>query len=122
MKERRTGIRQTQAWGKEGGEGTSFAHSQAPSLFLRLLMCKNVQEQLSTPQIPRSQRSAAGLVLNGAARRDRDDRDLNGKQLDMNELERLFPASPSQEPQDKGITVSPAGWEHTWEMQTRLHD
>ncbi|XP_069654690.1 immunoglobulin superfamily DCC subclass member 3 [Haliaeetus albicilla] len=70
----------------------------------RLLMCKNVQEQLSTPQIPRSQRSAAGLVLNGAARRDRDDRDLNGKQLDMNELERLFPASPSQEQQDKGIT------------------
>ncbi|XP_009080908.1 PREDICTED: immunoglobulin superfamily DCC subclass member 3-like, partial [Acanthisitta chloris] len=70
----------------------------------RLLMCKNVQEQLSTPQIPRSQRSATGLVLNGAARRDRDDRDLNGKQLDMNELERLFPASPSQEQQDKGVT------------------
>ena len=82
-------------------------------------MCKNVQEQLSTPQIPRSQRSASGLVLNGAARRDRDDRDLNGKQLDMNELERLFPASPSQEQQDKGITVSPAGREHAWEMQTR---
>uniref|UniRef100_A0A803YLS3 Immunoglobulin superfamily DCC subclass member 3 n=1 Tax=Meleagris gallopavo TaxID=9103 RepID=A0A803YLS3_MELGA len=60
----------------------------------RLLMCKNVQEQLSTPQIPRSQRSAAGIILNGAARRDRDERDLNGKQLDMNELERLFPASP----------------------------
>ncbi|OXB68976.1 hypothetical protein ASZ78_003445 [Callipepla squamata] len=54
----------------------------------RLLMCKNVQEQLSTPQIPRSQRSATGIILNGAARRDRDDRDLNGKQLDMNELER----------------------------------
>uniref|UniRef100_A0A8D2MEY2 Immunoglobulin superfamily DCC subclass member 3 n=1 Tax=Zonotrichia albicollis TaxID=44394 RepID=A0A8D2MEY2_ZONAL len=80
----------------------------------RLLMCKNVQEQLSTPQIPRSQRSATGLVLNGATRRDRDDRDLNGKQLDMNELERLFPASPSQEQQEKGITVSPAAWEHTW--------
>ncbi|POI25137.1 hypothetical protein CIB84_011114, partial [Bambusicola thoracicus] len=53
----------------------------------RLLMCKNVQEQLSTPQIPRSQRSAAAIILNGAARRDRDERDLNGKQLDMNELE-----------------------------------
>ncbi|KFO97832.1 Immunoglobulin superfamily DCC subclass member 3, partial [Calypte anna] len=72
----------------------------------RLLMCKNVQEQLSTPQIPRSQRSATGLVLNGAARRDRDDRDLNGKQLDMNELERLFPASPSQEQQEKGLMSS----------------
>ncbi|EOA97069.1 Putative neuronal cell adhesion molecule, partial [Anas platyrhynchos] len=68
----------------------------------RLLMCKNVQEQLSTPQIPRSQRSAAGLVLNGAARRDRDERDLTGKQLDMNELERLFPAAPCREQQDKG--------------------
>uniref|UniRef100_A0A8B9TEU8 Immunoglobulin superfamily DCC subclass member 3 n=1 Tax=Anas platyrhynchos TaxID=8839 RepID=A0A8B9TEU8_ANAPL len=55
----------------------------------RLLMCKNVQEQLSTPQIPRSQRSAAG-------------RDLTGKQLDMNELERLFPAAPCREQQDKG--------------------
>ncbi|XP_019359520.1 PREDICTED: immunoglobulin superfamily DCC subclass member 3 [Gavialis gangeticus] len=69
----------------------------------RLLMCKNVQEQLSTPQIPRSQRNATGLVLNGAARRDRDDLDLNRKQLDMNELERLFPALPLQEQQDKGI-------------------
>lgn len=88
-------------------------------------MCKNVQEQLSTPQIPRSQRSATGLVLNGATRRDRDDRDLNGKQLDMNELERLFPASPSQEQQEKGIMVSPAGWEHAWlcihELSLSLH-
>uniref|UniRef100_A0A8D0GWY7 Immunoglobulin superfamily DCC subclass member 3 n=1 Tax=Sphenodon punctatus TaxID=8508 RepID=A0A8D0GWY7_SPHPU len=71
----------------------------------RLLMCKNVQEQLSTPQIPRSQRNATGLVLNGAARRDRDDVDTNGKQLDMNELERLFPALPSQDQEDKGITL-----------------
>ncbi|XP_042333477.1 LOW QUALITY PROTEIN: immunoglobulin superfamily DCC subclass member 3 [Sceloporus undulatus] len=62
----------------------------------RLLMCKNVQEQLSTPQIPRSQRNAAGLALNGSAQRERDDPDANGKQLDMNELERLFPAPPSQ--------------------------
>nr|XP_023964917.1 immunoglobulin superfamily DCC subclass member 3 isoform X2 [Chrysemys picta bellii] len=69
----------------------------------RLLMCKNVQEQLSTPQIPRSQRNATGLVLNGAARRNRDDLDMNGKQLEMNELERLFLALPSQDQQDKGI-------------------
>lgn len=89
--------------------------SGCASLFSRLLMCKNVQEQLSTPQIPRSQRSAAGLVLNGAARRDRDERDLTGKQLDMNELERLFPAAPCREQQDKGTTVSTAarGWGHT---------
>ncbi|XP_075753014.1 immunoglobulin superfamily DCC subclass member 3 isoform X2 [Pelodiscus sinensis] len=69
----------------------------------RLLMCKNVQEQLSTPQIPRSQRNTTGLVLNGAARRDRDDLDTSGKQVEMNELERLFPALPSQDQQDKGI-------------------
>lgn len=68
-------------------------------------MCKNVQEQLSTPQIPRSQRNATGLVLNGAARRDRDDLDMNGKPLEMNELERLFLALPSQDQQDKGIMV-----------------
>lgn len=95
------------------GEGRRESHwlcspSGIALLFFRLLMCKNVQEQLSTPQIPRSQRSAAGIILNGAARRDRDERDLNGKQLDMNELERLFPASPCPEQQDKGITVSPA--------------
>ncbi|XP_060611595.2 immunoglobulin superfamily DCC subclass member 3 isoform X1 [Anolis sagrei] len=61
----------------------------------RLLMCKNVQEQLSTPQVPRSQRNAATLALNGTAQREREDPDANGKQLDMNELERLFPAPPS---------------------------
>ncbi|XP_066492411.1 LOW QUALITY PROTEIN: immunoglobulin superfamily DCC subclass member 3 [Tiliqua scincoides] len=72
----------------------------------RLLMCKNVQEQLSTPQIPRSQRSAAGLSLNGSARRDREGADGNRKQLDMNELERLFPALPSPPDQhNKGIAL-----------------
>ncbi|XP_053220662.1 immunoglobulin superfamily DCC subclass member 3 isoform X1 [Podarcis raffonei] len=60
----------------------------------RLLVCKDVQEQLSTPQVPRSQRNAAGLTSNGSAQRDRDNPDANGKQLDLNELERLFPASP----------------------------
>ncbi|XP_060116233.1 immunoglobulin superfamily DCC subclass member 3 [Heteronotia binoei] len=74
----------------------------------RLLMCKNVQEQLSTPQIPRSQRNAAGLALNGSARRDREDPDANGKPLDMNELERLFPALPSPaERHNKGIALEP---------------
>ncbi|XP_061451620.1 immunoglobulin superfamily DCC subclass member 3 [Rhineura floridana] len=60
----------------------------------RLMMCKNVQEPLSTPQVPRSQRHAVGLTMNGSAQRDRGDPDMNGKQLDMNELERLFPESP----------------------------
>lgn len=111
--------------GEQTEDEPPLSLSGSISLFFRLLMCKNVQEQLSTPQIPRSQWSATGLVLNGATRRDRDDRDLNGKQLDMNELERLFPASPSQEQQEKGITVSPAGWEHTWlcirELSLSLH-
>nr|XP_056722099.1 immunoglobulin superfamily DCC subclass member 3 [Euleptes europaea] len=74
----------------------------------RLLMCKNVQEQLSTPQVPRSQRNAAGLASNGSARRDREDPDTNGKQLDMNELERLFPALSSlPEHHNKGIALDP---------------
>ncbi|KAJ6662863.1 hypothetical protein lerEdw1_011067, partial [Lerista edwardsae] len=73
----------------------------------RLLMCKNVQEQLSTPQIPRSQRSVAGLALNGSARhQDREDPEGNGKQLDMNELESLFPALPSPpDPHNKGTAL-----------------
>lgn len=67
----------------------------------RLLACKNVQEQLSTPQIPRSQRNATGLTLNGSARQDRNDLDTNGKQPDMNELERLFPAQLSSPPDQR---------------------
>ncbi|XP_039214801.1 immunoglobulin superfamily DCC subclass member 3 isoform X1 [Crotalus tigris] len=56
----------------------------------RLLMCKNAQEQLSTPQISRGTRNVTGQAVNGSTKRD--DPDVNGKQLDMNELERLFPA------------------------------
>uniref|UniRef100_A0A8C6VJK4 Immunoglobulin superfamily DCC subclass member 3 n=1 Tax=Naja naja TaxID=35670 RepID=A0A8C6VJK4_NAJNA len=70
----------------------------------RLLMCKNVQEQLSTPQISRGPRNVPGQALNGSTKRE--DPDVNGKQLDMNELERLFPALHSQpSPHTKGITV-----------------
>ncbi|XP_053127653.1 immunoglobulin superfamily DCC subclass member 3 isoform X2 [Hemicordylus capensis] len=77
-------------------------------LMFGLLMCKNAQEQLSTPQIPRSQRNAPGLALNGSARRERGDSDGYGKQLDMNELERLFPASPSPPDQhNKGTAPDP---------------
>ncbi|XP_077173991.1 immunoglobulin superfamily DCC subclass member 3 [Paroedura picta] len=74
----------------------------------RLLMCKNVPEQLPTPQVPRSQRNAAGLALNGSARRDREEPDANGKPLDLNELERLFPAPPSPgEHPNKGTALEP---------------
>ncbi|NXA36137.1 IGDC3 protein, partial [Eudromia elegans] len=63
----------------------------------RLLLCKDVQEQLATPQVPRSQRSTAGPARNGAARGERDERPFGGKQLDLHELERLFPATPALE-------------------------
>ncbi|XP_026565059.1 immunoglobulin superfamily DCC subclass member 3 [Pseudonaja textilis] len=70
----------------------------------RLLMCKNVQEQLSTPQISRGPRNIPGQALNGSTKRE--DPDVNGKQLDMNELERLFPALHSQpSPHTKGIAL-----------------
>ncbi|XP_048419065.1 immunoglobulin superfamily DCC subclass member 3 isoform X1 [Stegostoma tigrinum] len=59
----------------------------------RLLMCKNVEERLATPQAPsRAQRNSQGLVLNGGSRRGRQEFVANGKMADMNELERLFPA------------------------------
>ncbi|XP_044301004.1 LOW QUALITY PROTEIN: immunoglobulin superfamily DCC subclass member 3 [Varanus komodoensis] len=91
----------------------------------RLLMCKNVQEQLSTPQIQRSHRNAVGLALNGSAPRERHDPDANGKQVDMNELERLFPAPPSPpDPHSKGITLDriPATSPNETQMSTLLPD
>lgn len=86
-------------------------------------MCKDVQEQLSTPQVPRSQRNAAGLTSNGSAQRDRDNPDANGKQLDLNELERLFPASPPPPDQhNKEVVVRKGHWGllfvcHTFRLQ-----
>ncbi|MGH0140884.1 UNVERIFIED_CONTAM: hypothetical protein FKN15_049138 [Acipenser sinensis] len=70
----------------------------------RLLMCKNVQDHLATPQVVRNQTgSSAGLVLNRVSRRDLDETGNTGKQpADTNELERLFPGTPLREQPDKG--------------------
>ncbi|KAK6476926.1 immunoglobulin superfamily DCC subclass member 3-like [Huso huso] len=70
----------------------------------RLLMCKNVQDHLATPQVIRNQTgSSAGLVLNRVSRRDLDETGNTGKQpADTNELERLFPGTPLREQPDKG--------------------
>uniref|UniRef100_UPI00398F447D immunoglobulin superfamily DCC subclass member 3 n=1 Tax=Pristiophorus japonicus TaxID=55135 RepID=UPI00398F447D len=70
----------------------------------RLLMCKNVEDRLATPQAPsRAQRNSQGLVQNGGPRRGREEFTANRKMADMNELERLFPA-PVPNDQHKGIT------------------
>ncbi|XP_029431086.1 immunoglobulin superfamily DCC subclass member 3 [Rhinatrema bivittatum] len=63
----------------------------------RLLMCKAAPDQLSTPQVPRTQWNNSSLALNGAGHGDQDEPESSRKQLDMNELERLFPASPAQD-------------------------
>ncbi|XP_041083010.1 immunoglobulin superfamily DCC subclass member 3-like [Polyodon spathula] len=70
----------------------------------RLLMCKNAQDHLATPQVTRNQtRSSAGLVMNRVSRRDLDETGNTGKQpADTNELERLFPGTPLREQPDKG--------------------
>ncbi|GAB1294352.1 Immunoglobulin superfamily DCC subclass member 3 [Apodemus speciosus] len=58
----------------------------------RVLLCKDVENQLSPPQAPRSQRDPGVLALNGVSRRD-------GAQLGRDEkhveLEQLFPATGS---------------------------
>ncbi|XP_043932256.1 immunoglobulin superfamily DCC subclass member 3-like [Protopterus annectens] len=71
----------------------------------RLMMCKSAQDHLATPQVTRDQTSSLGPILNGAAQRERDDMAPTGKRMDINELERLFPASHSKEQQNKGIMV-----------------
>nr|XP_014340566.1 PREDICTED: immunoglobulin superfamily DCC subclass member 3 [Latimeria chalumnae] len=69
----------------------------------RLMMCKNVPDHLASPQIVRSQRTSPGLILNGGAQRDMNESASSGKRVDINELERLFPQSPIQDQQDKGV-------------------
>lgn len=73
----------------------------------RLLICKHVEDGLATPQAPsRAQRNPQGLVINGGVGRAREEFTANRKMADINELERLFPASLPNEHQHKGITQS----------------
>ncbi|XP_060150103.1 immunoglobulin superfamily DCC subclass member 3 isoform X4 [Globicephala melas] len=57
----------------------------------RVLLCKDVENQLSPPQGPRSQRDPGILALNGAGRGERGQLGRDGKHVDMKELEQLFP-------------------------------
>nr|KAF6392228.1 immunoglobulin superfamily DCC subclass member 3 [Pipistrellus kuhlii] len=59
----------------------------------RVLLCKDVENQLSPPQGPRSQRDPGLLALNGARPGGRDPLGRGEKRADMKELEQLFPAA-----------------------------
>ncbi|XP_035114772.1 immunoglobulin superfamily DCC subclass member 3 isoform X1 [Callithrix jacchus] len=57
----------------------------------RVLLCKDVENQLSPPQGPRSQRDPGILALNGVRWGERGQLGRNEKRVDMKELEQLFP-------------------------------
>ncbi|KAM7159350.1 immunoglobulin superfamily DCC subclass member 3 isoform 2-T2 [Molossus nigricans] len=59
----------------------------------RVLLCKDVENQLSPPQGPRSQRDPGVLALTGARLGDRDQAAREEKRVDMKELEQLFPTA-----------------------------
>ncbi|MBN3311631.1 IGDC4 protein, partial [Atractosteus spatula] len=69
----------------------------------RLMMCKNMQDQLATPQAARNpNRGGSGLlVLNGVSRREHEVASSAGKLNDTNELEQLFPGPSLREQRDK---------------------
>ncbi|XP_053784542.1 immunoglobulin superfamily DCC subclass member 3 isoform X2 [Desmodus rotundus] len=57
----------------------------------RVLLCKDVENQLSPPQGPLGQRDPGVLALNGARLGDRGHLSRGEKRVDMKELEQLFP-------------------------------
>ncbi|KAI4582839.1 hypothetical protein MJG53_008052 [Ovis ammon polii x Ovis aries] len=64
----------------------------------RVLLCKDVENQLSPPQGPRSQRDSGILALNGAARAERAQLGRDRKRVDVKELEQLFPRVGAMQP------------------------
>ncbi|MXQ91752.1 hypothetical protein E5288_WYG004559 [Bos mutus] len=64
----------------------------------RVLLCKDVENQLSPPQGPRSQRDPGILALNGAGRAERAQLGRDGKRVDVKELEQLFPRAGAVQP------------------------
>ncbi|XP_028608239.1 immunoglobulin superfamily DCC subclass member 3 isoform X2 [Grammomys surdaster] len=61
----------------------------------RVLLCKDVENQLSPPQGPRSQRDPGILALNGVSRGEGGQPDRDEKHVDAKELEQLFPTTGS---------------------------
>ncbi|KAI4567801.1 hypothetical protein MJT46_007599 [Ovis ammon polii x Ovis aries] len=64
----------------------------------RVLLCKDVENQLSPPQGPRSQRDSGILALNGAGRAERAQLGRDRKRVDVKELEQLFPRVGAMQP------------------------
>eukprot|EP00069_Balaena_mysticetus_P020354 bmy_12703T0 len=73
----------------------------------RVLLCKDVENQLSPPQGPRSQRDPGVLALNGAGRGERGQLGRDGKRVDMKELEQLFPRAGAVGQPDPRPTQDP---------------
>ncbi|KAL6092640.1 hypothetical protein STEG23_006442, partial [Scotinomys teguina] len=61
----------------------------------RVLLCKDVENQLSPPQGPRSQRDAGLLALNGVSQGEGGQLSREEKHVDAKELEQLFPNGSS---------------------------
>ncbi|XP_059036805.1 immunoglobulin superfamily DCC subclass member 3 isoform X3 [Mustela lutreola] len=57
----------------------------------RVLLCKDVENQLSPPQGPRSPRDPSILALNGAGQGEQGQLGRDKKRVDLKELEQLFP-------------------------------
>ncbi|XP_036048961.1 immunoglobulin superfamily DCC subclass member 3 isoform X1 [Onychomys torridus] len=64
----------------------------------RVLLCKDVENQLSPPQGPRSQRDPGILALNGVSRGEGGQLGRDEKHVDAKELEQLFPTGPAGQP------------------------
>uniref|UniRef100_A0A452QLD3 Immunoglobulin superfamily DCC subclass member 3 n=1 Tax=Ursus americanus TaxID=9643 RepID=A0A452QLD3_URSAM len=65
----------------------------------RVLLCKDVENQLSPPQGPRSPRDPSILALNGAGRGERG---RDKQRVEMKELEQLFPPAGAPGSSDPG--------------------
>ena len=87
-----------------------------PGSPLRVLLCKDVENQLSPPQGPLGQRDPGVLALNGARLGDRGHLSRGEKRVDMKELEQLFPpggaaSQPDLRPNPRSTVSVPSSWE-----------
>lgn len=79
---------------------------------LRVLLCKDVENQLSPPQGARSPRDPGILALNGAGRGERAQLGRDKKRVDAKELEQLFPPAgaaggPDPRPDPRAMVSAP---------------
>lgn len=113
---RRCCRREKQSWGSLCPAFCFCSPSQALPLILgstlRVLLCKDVENQLSPPQGPRSPRDPSILALNGAGRGERGQLGRDKKPVDMKELEQLFPPAgaagrPDPRPDPRPMVSAP---------------